>query len=125
MGLFSGLLGKAGVLGAEALTQSYGGLLVDGEGIEIGFVVIRDTLVFTDRRLILVDVQGLTGSKIGYLSIPYSRITRFGVETAGAFDLDAELKLWVSGDSEPVCWKFNRKVDIHDVQKVLARHVLV
>lgn len=124
MGILSGLLGNAGVLPPEKLAQDYGLLLVQGETIEIGFVVLRDTFIFTSRRLILVNVQGLTGSKIDYLSIPYSKVTKFSVETAGTFDLDAELKIWVGSDPVPVSKKFNKKVNIYDLQQVLAMHVL-
>lgn len=124
MGILSGLLGNAGVLPADTLEADYGRLLVEGERIEIGFVVLRDTFVFTNRRLILVDVQGLTGSKIACQSIPYGRITRFSIETAGTFDLDAELRIWVGSDPEPISKKFNRKVSIYDLQLALATHVL-
>ncbi len=124
MGILSGLLGNAGVLPADTLEADYGRLLVEGERIEIGFVVLRDTFVFTNRRLILVDVQGLTGSKIACQSIPYGRITRFSIETAGTFDLDAELRIWVGSEPEPISKKFNRKVSIYDLQLALATHVL-
>jgi hypothetical protein len=77
MGILSGLLGNAGVVSAEKLAADYGKLLIEGEAIEVGFVVIRDTFVFTNKRLILVDIQGLTGSKIDYLSVPYSKITKY------------------------------------------------
>ena len=124
MGLLSGILGNAGVVDAEKLRSDYGQLIVDGETIEVGFQVIRDTFVFTNKRLILVDIQGLTGKKIEYLSIPYNKITKFSIETAGTFDLDAELKLWIGSDPAPLEKKFNKKVNIYDLQKVLATHVL-
>ena len=124
MGVFSRLIGNAGVVDAETLTEKYGQLIVDGEAIEIGFKVIRDTFIFTDKRLILVDIQGMTGKKTEYLSIPYAKITRFGIETAGHFDLDAELKIWVGSDKEPIEKKFNKKVNIYELQSVLAAHVL-
>ena len=85
--------------------------------------MIRDTFIFTDRRLILVDIQGLTGKKTQYMSIPYSKITRFSIETSGHFDLDAELKLWIGSDKEPLEKTFNKKVNIYDLQKVLAGHM--
>jgi hypothetical protein len=53
--------------------------------------------VFTNKRLILIDKQGITGRKVDYHSIPYRAITQFKIETAGHFDLDAELKIWISG----------------------------
>ncbi len=123
MGLLSGLIGNAGVISPEKLEKDYGELLTEGEALEIGFVLIRDTFIFTSRRLIMVDIQGVTGRKTEYLSIPYSKITKFSIETAGHFDLDAELKIWVGSDPEPIETKFNKKVNIYDVQKVLAAHV--
>lgn len=124
MGLLSGLMGNAGVVPLEELNQNYGNLLIENEEIEVGFIVIRDTFVFTNKRLILVDIQGITGKKIEYLSIPYSHITKFSVETAGSFDLDAELKIWVGSDTTPIQKRFNKKVNIYDLQKVLANYVL-
>ncbi len=124
MGLLSGLLGNAGVVETDKLNNDYGQLLSEGEIIEVGFKVIRDTFIFTDRRLILVNVQGLTGKKTEYLSIPYGKITRFSIETSGHFDLDAELKLWIGSDKEPMAKTFNKKVNIYDLQKILASHVL-
>ena len=123
MGLLSGLLGNAGVVNTEDLEKDYGQLLADGESFEVGFKVIRDTFIFTDRRMILVDIQGLTGKKTQYMSIPYSKITRFSIETSGHFDLDAELKLWIGSDKEPLEKTFNKKVNIYDLQKVLAGHM--
>lgn len=71
----------------------------------------------------LVDKQGLTGKKVEYHSIPYSKVTHFSVETAGHLDLDAELKIWISGSPTPLQKTFNRKLDIYEVQRVLAQHV--
>jgi hypothetical protein len=125
MGLFSALLGNAGVATPEELDREYGKLLASSEMIEVGFKLVRDVFIFTNKRLILVDKQGLTGKKVDYLSIVYKSISRFSIETAGHFDLDAELKIWVSSETNPsVSKKFNRQVNIYDLQKVLAEHVL-
>lgn len=125
MGIFSALLGNAGAVSPEELSKKYGQLLIQGEDIELGFKLIRDTFIFTNKRLILIDVQGITGSKTEYKSISYRSITRFSVETAGTFDLDAELKIWISGEQLPSIKKqFNKSVNVYDVQKVLAYHVL-
>ena len=124
MGILSGILGNAGVVEASELNSKYGKLLVDGESIEVGFIIIRDTFIFTNKRLILVDIQGLTGKKIEYLSVPYNKITKFSIETAGRFDLDAELKIWVGSDTQPIEKRFNKKVNIYDLQKVLSSHIL-
>ena len=125
MGIFSALLGNAGAVTQEQLTKEFGQLLIEGEQIELGFKLIRDTFIFTTKRLILVDKQGLTGSKTEYKSISYKSISRFSIETAGTFDLDAELKIWVSSELQPSIKKqFNKSVNVYEVQKVLAHHVL-
>ncbi|MGL2967127.1 PH domain-containing protein [Flavobacterium sp. XGLA_31] len=125
MGLFSALIGNAGTVTVEELKNKYGKLLTDNEDIELGFKLIRDTFIFTNKRLILIDVQGMTGSKVEYKSISYKSISRFSIETAGTFELDAELKIWVSSEQNPSIKKqFNKSVNVYDVQKVLATYVL-
>jgi hypothetical protein len=125
MGIFSALLGNAGAVNQETLIKDYGKLLIEGETIELGFKLIRDTFIFTNKRLILIEKQGLTGSKIEYKSIIYKSISRFSIETAGTFDLEAELKIWVSSETNPsIIKQFNKSVNVYDVQKVLAHHIL-
>lgn len=125
MGIFSALLGNAGSVNQEDLIKQYGQLLIDGETVELGFKLIRDTFIFTSKRLILIEKQGITGSKVEYKSIAYKSISRFSIETAGTFELDAELKIWVSSELNPsVVKQFNRSVNVYDVQKVLAYHIL-
>ena len=125
MGLFSALLGNAGAVSQDELQKQYSQLLCDGEEIELGFKIIRDMFIFTNKRLILVDKQGITGSKTEYKSVSYKSITRFSIETTGTFYLDAELKIWVSSEIEPsISKQFNKSVNVYDVQKVLAHHVL-
>lgn len=124
MGLFSAILGNAGSVSNEELVSQYGQLLSEGEDIELGFKLIRDTFIFTTKRLILVDKQGITGSKTEYKSIPYRSISRYSVETAGTFDLDAELKIWISSEVQPsIVKKFNNSVNVYEVQKVIAQHM--
>ena len=126
MGLISGLLGNASEVKADGskLDKLFGEVLVEGERIEKAYQLIRDLFVFTNKRLILVDKQGVTGKKIEFLSIPYSKITKFSKESAGHFDLDAELKIWVGSESVPICKEFNRSVNINEVYAVLSRYVL-
>ncbi len=125
MGIFSSILGNAGTVTADDLTKQYRALLTDEEEIEVGFKIIRDVFMFTNKRLILIDKQGLTGKKVEYLSIGYKNISRFSIETAGTFDLDAELKIWISSEQHPsISKKFNKSVNVYEVQKILAHHVL-
>ena len=125
MGLFNRLLGNASEISVEKLTKKYGRLLIDNENIELGFILLRDVFMFTDKRLILIDIQGITGSKVEYKSLPYKSMSRFSLETAGTFDLDAELKIWISSENTPtVSKKFDKSIDVYEVQKYLAEKIL-
>jgi len=125
MGLFNKLLGNTSEISSEKLNEKYKRLLIDGEQIELGFKLLRDVFMFTNKRLILIDVQGITGSKAEYKSMPYKNISRFSLETAGTFDLDAELKIWISSENTPtVSKKFNNSIDVYEVQKYLAEKVM-
>ena len=124
MGIISSLMGNASEIDPQKLDAEISPLLVDGESVERAFKVVRDMFVFTNKRLILVDKQGMTGKKIDYHSIPYKSIYHFSTETAGRFDLDAELKVWISGSSTPIQRQFKKGTDIVGVQKTLAQHVL-
>lgn len=128
MGIFTGSTKPATSTASSSETKKlhteYSLLLADGEIIEVGFAVFRDTFLFTNKRLILVSVQGVSGRQIDYLSIPYRSITKFSIETGDKFDLDAELKIWIGSDSIPLEKKFNKDVNIYDLHKVLAQHVL-
>ncbi len=124
MGLLDGLLGNASEIEPQKIQAEFARILALAERIEKAYQLIRDLLVFTDKRLVLVDKQGITGSKIDYHSLPYRSITHFSIETGGHFDLDAELKLWVSGTAEPIRKQFNKRLNIYEVQAVLASYVL-
>ncbi len=125
MGLFDKLIGNADEVSSEKLDEKYRHLLIDGENIELGFKLFRDVFMFTNKRLILIDIQGVTGSKVEVLSMPYKNISRFSLETAGTFDLDAELKIWVSSENLPsVSKKFNKSIDVYEVYRYLASKVM-
>lgn len=117
------ILGNASEMDASTLKDEYGRLLCSGESILKAYKFIRDKVVFTDRRLIIQNTQGVTGSKREYLSIPYRSIIRFAVETAGTLDMDSELKIWTGGDCGPVGIKFGRSEGIYEVQRILAERV--
>ena len=125
MGFFSELMGNASELDSAALNQEFKDIICEGEEIECGFKVLRDKCVFTNKRLIMVDVQGLTGKKKEYHSIPYRSITHFAVETAGTFDADCELDIWISGSPEPYQYELSHKVNVVAIQKTLAYHMLI
>ena len=120
MGLFSGLLGNASQKDADAVERDLANILIDGEQVKMAFSLVRDLIVFTEYRLVLVDKQGLTGKKVSYRSV-----SRFSVETSGHFDLDAELKIWVSSSEVPTeTLQFKSDKSVIAIQKALAEAVL-
>ena len=124
MGLLDGLLGNASEFDAAKANTEFARILAKDEQIEKAYILIRDMFLFSNKRLILVDKQGLTGNKTEYHSIPYKSITHFAIETAGTFDMDAELKIYISSNPVPIQKQFNKKLDIYQLQSVLAGYVL-
>ncbi|SMG15283.1 PH domain-containing protein [Paenibacillus aquistagni] len=125
MGLFDGLMGNASEIKPQEVEQELRPILTEGEAVESVFKVIRDMFVFTNKRLILIDKQGITGKKTDYHSVPYKSISHFSVETAGTFDVDSELKIWISSGVEPTISKeFRKDSNVFAVQATLAKHVL-
>ena len=123
MGILDGLMGNVSEVDSKSVEKELEVIVTDNEKIEKAYKLIRDLIVFTNTRLILIDKQGVTGKKVEYHSIPYKSITHFSVETAGSFDLDAELKIWISSTANPVSKQFKKDKSIYDVQKALASYV--
>ena len=107
----------------DDITPAIAPLLIEGESSVLAFKTVRDFVVFTNKRLIAVNVQGITGKKRDFTSLPYSKIQAFSVETAGTFDLDAELDLWFSGLGK-VRLEFKGKADIRQIGQMIAHFVL-
>ena len=124
MSIISGALGNAVEVDVDRVEKEFQQLLVPEEIIGKAYSLVRDLIVFTDKRVVLVDKQGLTGKKTEYLSIPYKNIHRFAKETAGHLDLDAELKIWLSLQSEPMVMQFKRGKGIHEAYQTLSTYVL-
>ena len=98
-------------------------LLIEGEQGYMAFKGMRDYIVFTSTRLVAVTVQGITGKKKDFTSLPFSKVQAFSLETAGTFDLDAELELWFSGLGK-VKFEFKGNTDVAYLNKLIAHHVL-
>jgi hypothetical protein len=123
MGLFSGLLGHASDIDLAQVEGELNPILAEGEQLELGFQIVRDQMIFTDRRIILIDKQGMTGRKRQYVSIPYKSITMFSVENSGSFDMESEMKVWISGQGAPIVKTLDRRSNIAGIQSALAKGV--
>ena len=124
MSFINHLLGNASEVNLSEIEKEFPEILCDAEVLESAYQVFRDKWVFTNKRLIMLDVQGVSGSKREYHSIPYGSITQFSVETAGTLDDDCEMKLWVKGSDVPLKKEFGRKIDVKGIQRSLASHLL-
>ena len=98
-------------------------MFVNGEEIIQSFRGIRDGVVFTNKRIFAINVQGLTGKKKDFTSLPYSKIQAFSVETAGVLDLDSELDLWFSGMGN-VKFEFVASADVSKICQMISERVL-
>ena len=98
-------------------------MFVSGEEIIASFRTIRDGVVFTTKRIFAINIQGITGKKVDYTSLPYSKIQAFSVETAGMIDLDSELELWFSGLGK-VKFDFVSQADVSKICKMISERVL-
>lgn len=98
-------------------------ILLEDETIVGCYQDIRDHVVFTNKRIIAVNVQGITGKKKDFTTLPYSKITAYSIETAGTFDLDSELDLFLSGMGK-VRFEFRGSSDILEIGRIIAKYAL-
>ena len=103
--------------------QQVAGMLIPGETVISCFKGVRDGVVFTNKRVISFNVQGITGKKTDYTSLPYKRVQAFSIETAGMVDLDSELHLWFSSVGR-VRFEFARGVDVKKLSTYIADDIL-
>ena len=98
-------------------------LLISGECFISSYKTIRDFVVFTNKRVIAVNVQGITGSKKDFTSLPYSKVQAYSIETAGTFDLDSELEMYFSALGK-VKFEFKGTSDIVKIGQIISEYVL-
>lgn len=122
MGLLDTLMGNASEVDVAEVEEQLAPVMGDNETLTTAYRLVRDLIVFTSGRVIIIDKQGISGRKVSYLSIPYKSITQFVVETAGHFDMDSELKIWVSGQDAPVEVELSKNAAA-GVQKTLANRL--
>lgn len=98
-------------------------MFVEGESVLGMYQAIRDGIVFTNKRIIAINVQGMTGKKKDFSSLPYSKIQAYSVETAGVLDLDSELELWFSGLGK-VKFEFTNNCNVAEICRIISGFVL-
>ena len=98
-------------------------LMVGGENMVMAFQTVRDQVIFTDKRIFVVNVQGITGKKVSYFSYPYSKVQYFGIETAGVLDIDSEI-IFAFSNGARLQFDFKSKVDIHKISNMVSNYIL-
>ena len=107
----------------DAFAPTLSPMLIPGEEVIGCFKSVRDGVVFTNKRIFAINVQGITGKKADYTSLPYAKVQAFSVETAGVIDLDCELELWFSGLGR-VKFEFFASANVSEICRVISEAVL-
>lgn len=124
----SGIIGDSNTfnlkeINIEKVRKEVMNFLIRDEDIIQAFETIRDQVVFTSKRIFVINVQGITGKKIAYISYPYSKIQYFGIETAGMLDIDSELII-AFNDGNKLSFDFKKGVDIIEISKTISEFIL-
>ena len=124
----SGIIGDSNTfnlkeISIEKVRKEVMNFLLRDEDIIQAFETIRDQVVFTTKRIFVINVQGITGKKIAYISYPYSKIQYFGIETAGMLDIDSELII-AFNDGNKLSFDSKRGVDIIEISKTISEFIL-
>ena len=122
--MLKGRFGNASEVDVRSIQADLSAILVQEEKVTRAFKNHPGHVYLYHKRLILIDKQGLTGKEAEYHTIPDKLISHFSVETAGTFDMDAEMKIYISGNMNPFVREFKRGTDIKGVQQWLAFYVL-
>ncbi len=107
----------------DSLVSVIADIMVDGEVEVASYKALRDSVIFTNKRVIAINVQGISGKKIDYTSLPYSKIVAFSIETSGTFDWDSELELYFSGLGK-VKFEFRGNANVREISKIIADYSL-
>jgi hypothetical protein len=110
----------------SSIHNEVAGLMVNGEQPMMAFKTIRDQLVFTNKRIISIDVQGITGKRRSFTSLPYSKVQFFSIQTPGFMELvpDSELFLHFTNGFEAT-FEFRGNVDIGLIGRIISEYVLM
>lgn len=112
-------------ISTESVRDEVNGLLIGGEQIEFAFQTIRDQLIFTNKRIISIDVQGFTGKRKSYASMPYSKIQFFSIQTAGFLEFFPDCELFIMfSNGFTAKFEFKGNVDIGKIGRMLSEYVL-
>ncbi len=124
MSFINEMIGVTIELDQKEMEERIAKFLLEDEKLIKGYQIVRDVMILTDKRVIIVDYLGLRGKKIEYQMIPYHKINRLYIETPGNLDTDYTLKLFISGSLEPIEKQIKSDVDIYELNRIIFAHIL-
>lgn len=124
MSLFQQILGNATEITIDDANAKIGPLLVANEQVIAGYKTVRDMVIFTSERIVMIDVQGITGRKESVTSVPFSSVKWYSMENAGTFDLDSEIKVGVQGMALPLSLKFGKGAELSKIYQLFSTYIL-
>lgn len=124
MSFINEMIGITIELDQKEMEERIAKFLLEEETLIKGYQIVRDVMILTNKRIIIVDYLGLRGKKIEYQMIPYHKINRLYIETPGNLDTDYTLKIFLSGSLEPIEKQIKSDVDIHELNRIIFSHML-
>lgn len=124
MSFINDMIGITIELDQKEMEEKISKFLLENEKLIKGYQIVRDVMILTDKRIIIVDYLGLRGKKIEYQMIPYHKINRLYVETPGNLDTDYTLKIFISGSLEPIEKQIKSDVDIYELNRIIFSHMI-
>ena len=124
MSFINEMIGVTIELDQKEMEERISRFLLDDEILIKGYQIVRDIMLLTNKRIIIIDYLGLRGKKIEYQMIPYHKINRLYIETPGNMDTDYTLKIFISGSLEPIEKQINSDVDIYELNRIVFTHIL-
>ncbi len=124
MSFINDMIGITLELNQAEMEERIAKFLLENEKLIKGYQIVRDVMILTDKRIIIVDYLGLRGKKIEYQMIPYHKINRLYIETPGNLDTDYTLKIFISGSLEPIEKQIKSDVDIHELNRIIFSHMI-
>lgn len=124
MSFINDMIGVTIELDQKEMEERITKFLLENEKLIKGYQIVRDVMILTDKRIIIVDYLGLRGKKIEYQMIPYHKINRLYIETPGNLDTDYTLKIFISGSLEPIEKQIKSDVDIYELNRIIFSYML-
>lgn len=109
----------------KELCKNAQALLLETEMVIGAYKTVRDQVVFTSRRIIMVNMQGVTGTRQEIFVLPYREVLHYGIQTAGFGDPLQTSQLTVCfADGHEAKFGFIGQEELFAVANAISRCIL-